>query len=81
MIACHPDRLAAAAAQIEAEVHGYMGSSDIAFDNLWASQRAVAESCSQRAIDNVSDLSLTFGEKVTGLTFYRVSACTWTQRQ
>lgn len=55
LILCYPDRLAGAAAKIESSAHGYIGTSDTAFDNLWASKRAVAESCSKRAIDDVSD--------------------------
>lgn len=54
LIACYPDRLAAGAAKIENEAHGYIGSSDVSFNNMWASKRAEAESCSQRAIDDVS---------------------------
>lgn len=54
MIPCYPDRLAAGGAQIEQEAQGYIGSSDTSFDNLWAFERAKADSCSQRAIDNVN---------------------------
>lgn len=54
LILCYPDRLAAGAAKIESEAHGYIGSSDVSFNNMWASKRAEADSCSQRAIDLVS---------------------------
>ncbi|KAK5114140.1 hypothetical protein LTR62_002710 [Meristemomyces frigidus] len=51
LLTCFPDRIEAAVYGIEEEAHGYMGSSDKAFDNAWASKRAVADGCSKRAAE------------------------------
>ena len=54
MLTCFPNQLDAAAWAIEESAHGMMGTSEIAFDNLWASKRALAEGCSKRAAEEVS---------------------------
>ncbi|KAK3068675.1 hypothetical protein LTR53_013562 [Teratosphaeriaceae sp. CCFEE 6253] len=48
LMICFPDRIEAAIYSLEEEAHGYIGTSDTSFDNLWASKRAVAEGCSKR---------------------------------
>jgi hypothetical protein len=84
-IGCHPDRLAAAAAAIEHYHLGYIGSSDISYDNRWASERAKAESCSQRAIDNVRPPALaqedTDHQRTQFWFLNRASACMSAQLQ
>ncbi|KAK5175454.1 uncharacterized protein LTR77_000593 [Saxophila tyrrhenica] len=48
LFTCFPDHLAAAAWALEEDANGFMDTSDIAFDNVWASKRAMAEGCSKR---------------------------------
>ncbi|KAI7023496.1 hypothetical protein KC355_g1693 [Hortaea werneckii] len=48
---CFPNHLEAAASTIEENAHGMIGTSDISFDYLWASKRALAEGCSKRAAE------------------------------
>ena len=54
MLTCFPNHLDAAAWSIETNALGMIGASDISFDNLWASQRALAEGCSKRTAEEVS---------------------------
>ncbi|KAK4628571.1 uncharacterized protein CLAFUR5_04612 [Fulvia fulva] len=49
ILSCFPDHTTAAAHNIAEETYGWFNTSNIAFDNLWASKRAVAEGCSRRA--------------------------------
>ncbi|KAK0838667.1 hypothetical protein LTR03_011845 [Friedmanniomyces endolithicus] len=51
LLTCFPDRIEAAIYSLEEEAHGYIGTSDTSFDNLWASKRAVADGCSKRMAD------------------------------
>jgi len=53
LLTCFPDRIEAAIYNLEEEAHGYIGTSDTSFDNLWASKRAVADGCSKRMADEV----------------------------
>jgi hypothetical protein len=53
-IRCFPDTVAVAQWQIEQHAYGYIGTSNTSFDNLWASQRALAEGCSRRLADEVT---------------------------
>lgn len=50
---CFPNHLDAAIWSIEQDTLGYMDTSDTAFDNAWASHRAMAGGCSTRAAKEV----------------------------
>ncbi|TKA78278.1 hypothetical protein B0A55_04752 [Friedmanniomyces simplex] len=51
ILTCFPNRIEAAIYSLEEEAHGYIGTSDTSFDNLWASKRAVAEGCSKKTAE------------------------------
>lgn len=53
-LTCFPDHIAAAAWAIEDDARGPMDTSDVAFDNMWASRRALVEGCSKRVAEEVS---------------------------
>ena len=53
LMTCFPNHLDAAVAAIEDSAHGMMDTSDVAFDILWASKRAVADGCSKRLAEQV----------------------------
>jgi len=53
LITCFPNRIEAAVYSLEDSAHGFIGSSDTSFDNIWASKRAVADGCSKRMAEQV----------------------------
>ncbi|KAH9838837.1 TAP-like protein [Teratosphaeria destructans] len=48
-LSCAPNHLEAARQAIEEDAHGFIDSSDTAFDYIWARKRAWADDCSRRA--------------------------------
>lgn len=79
MLNCFPNHLEASTYALEQDAQGMIDSSDTSFDNLWASERALAEGCSKRAAKNVSTLAVPLSYVI--LTFDRALQSTCQQLQ